>query len=93
MPGEQRAGQEELERVEDRHRARRARQPHPPRLPHRGAGGDGRDHAGERHPRGIDRHHAVCLQQVAHRLLEIELLESLGQQQDEERLVHRGRTL
>jgi hypothetical protein len=33
------------------------------------------------------------LQQVAHRLLEIEALESLGQQQDEERLFHRRRTL
>ena len=30
---------------------------------------------------------------LAHRLLEMEALEPLGQQQDEERLVHRPRTL
>ena len=37
----------------------RARQPHPPRLAHRGAGGDGRDHAREGHARRIDRDDAV----------------------------------
>ena len=50
-------------------------------------------HAGERQPRRIDRHDALRAQQVADGLLEMEALESLGQQQDEERLVHRGRTL
>ena len=47
----------------------------------------------EREPRRIDRHDALRAQQLAHGLLEMEALERLGQQQDEERLVHRVRTL
>ena len=89
VAGEQRAGEEELERVQDRHGRRRARQLHPLGLTHRRAGGDGRHHARQRQPRRIDRDDPLRAQQLAHRLLEMEALERLGQQQDEERLVHR----
>ena len=94
MAGEQRAGEEELERVEDRHGARRARQPHPPApAPSR----RGRRRSATMRASGTrDGSTATTpsrAQQLAHRLLEMEALEPLGQQQDEERLVHRGRTL
>ena len=56
-------------------------------------GRDGRRHARQRQPRRIDRDDPLRAQQLAHRLLEMEALEPLGQQQDEERLVHRCRTL
>ena len=89
VAGEQRAGEEELERVQDRHRGGRARQLHALGLTHRRAGRDGRHHARERQPRRIDRHDPRRAQQLAHGLLEMEALERPGQQQDEERLVHR----
>ena len=92
VAGEQRAGEEELERVEDRHGGRRAGQPIRrawpiARRPRRAAP------CARGQPRRIDRHDPRRAQQLAHGLREIEALERPGQQQDEKRLVHRWLTL
>ena len=91
---EQRAGEIELQRVEDRDGGGRAGQPHPLRLadrearPRRSAG-----RRADREPRGVDGDGAGGAQQLARLRLEVEALERLGQQQNEQLLFHRSLTL
>ena len=93
VAGEQRAGEVELERVEDRDRGGHAGQAHPLRLPDREAGRHrGRD-AADGDARGVDRDRAGRPQQLTRLRLEMEALEPLGEQQDEKLLFHRCLTL
>ena len=90
---EQRAGEIELQRVEDRDGGGRAGQPHPLRLADGEPGRDGGREARDREPRGVDGDGAGGAQQLARLRLEVEALEGLGQQQNEQLLFHRSLTL
>ena len=93
MAGEQRAPEVELQRVQDRHGGDRAGQPHPLGLPDREPGGQPGREAGEGQAARVDRDGARLGEQLARLRLEVEALEALGQQEDEERVVHGRRTL
>ena len=93
MAGEQRPGEIELERVEDRDGAGHAGQPQPPGLADREAGRHGGRDAADGDARGVDGDRARGAQQLTRLRLEIEALELLGEQQNEQLLFHRSLTL